>query len=1092
MLNQQVFHHYLPVKDQVIGWGAYLTGAGRSTALPGEPYPLPGHPQLYDFSWEHGRTLPEFQLVLVTGGAGEFESQNVSRREFEGDVLFFLTPGLWHRYRPKTETGWNERWISFSGNLLHHLSSIEHLWPDTAFVEIGDCGSFTQCFDSLINRVHSDPTQDGVLLSLQGLGLIGEAVSLLRTGAKPAANKVSVSAQVTKDALVDEAIEIIWTRSHSPITPADIAAQLSVTQSTLEDRFVSAKGSSVLEEIDHCRVSRARRLLDETDLSMNAVANLAGFSSEDHLNTTFETCEGKTPSEYREAMSRQGSEALYSSLVESMPMRLIRKDKLGKVVFANQLYCMAMGTTEEELIGKTDAERYPPEIAKKYREDDLRVMESGQGLTEIREQITPEGEWTYVETFKSPVYDASGNVNGIQVMFWDVTERIRAEEEVRAAKEMAEQANRAKSEFLANMSHEIRTPMNGIIGMSELLSATSLNKEQREFLTLVQESARSLLRLLNDILDFSKMEAGRMELEDVPFNLRDCIGKALKLMTIKADEKGLELAGRIDPKIPNYVIGDPGRMRQIIVNFVGNAIKFTEKGEVVVDVNPEEITADAALLHVTVRDTGIGIPEEKQRTIFEEFSQADTSTTRQFGGTGLGLTISARLIDLMSGRVWVESEPGSGTTFHFLVRLGIVSDQSTCHPAELSRLEGMKVLVVDDNSTNRRILREVLNQWRMRPVLAPSGERGLALASAAERDAEPFEMILLDYHMPEMDGMEFAKHLRKQSGLAHGPIIILSSSVSGLDPPRLRELGISRYMTKPVIASELLDTVLEIKGLAEADASDSDESSAPQQVPRKILLVEDGLVNQRVALGFLEKWGHQVTIAADGREAVDCVKQESFDLILMDIQMPNMNGYEATAAIRESEKGTDSHQYIVAMTAEAMKGDREKCLQFGMDDYISKPFDPKDLLRVIHSSGTSGLSTETASVASQEATRGHSSAPKNDDLYQWDQILEKLGGDEAMLCGIAEAYMEEAPALLAKMSEALDSGDAQQMSRSAHTLKGASSLFGIEAVTEIAQSIESKSKTGDLAGLEEPFARLKEHCSRLLKALSEHRSENGM
>ena len=642
---------------------------------------------------------------------------------------------------------------------------------------------------------------------------------------------------------------------------------------------------------------------------------------------------------------------LLKTITTNIPDIIYVKDRCGRFVTGNAATLKMFGLESvDQLVGKTDYDFVPAEMACNYVADDQIVMRTGEPMLGQQESSQrSDGSLIWLSTTKVPLRGGDGEVMGMVGIGRDITQRKQADEELFAAKETADYANRAKSEFLANMSHEIRTPMNGIIGMTELLSATKLDNEQTEFLQLVKESAHSLLRLLNDILDFSKIEAGRMELEEVDFNLRDCVGKAVKLLTLKAEEKGLELAGRIDPAIPSLVIGDPGRLRQIIVNFVGNAIKFTESGEVVVDVNPETMTDGAAMLHFTVRDTGIGIPKEKQEKIFEEFSQADSSTTREFGGTGLGLTISSRLIELMGGRVWVESELGRGTTFHFHIRVGIVADQTPKRPAELSRLAGMSVLVVDDNSTNRRILEEILYQWQMQPVLAECGQEALDIVTEFQNDGKEFGMVLLDFHMPSMDGLEFAEALKEQGFENYGPIVILSSSVSGLDPPRLRRVGVERYMTKPVIASELLDVVLEVKGveIAAKKTLDSPASATLSQSPRKILLVEDGLVNQRVAMGFLKKWGHDITLAVNGREAVEKATKQEFDLILMDIQMPELNGYEATAAIREFEKGSSTRRFIVAMTAEAMKGDREKCLESGMDDYVSKPFKPEDLQRVI-------------------------------------------------------------------------------------------------------------------------------------------------
>ncbi|HEX7446285.1 MAG TPA: PAS domain S-box protein [Pirellulales bacterium] len=756
------------------------------------------------------------------------------------------------------------------------------------------------------------------------------------------------------------------------------------------------------------------------------------------------------------------SEALYHSLVESLPMNVFRKDLDGRFTFANRLFCETLGARPEHVIGRTDFDFYDRALAEKYRRDDQQVLSTGQVLEAVEEHHKPDGTKIYVQVLKTPVRDSQDRLVGTQAIFWDVTarkkteealriseqrlqsildnaraviyvkdidgryvlvnqlfeslfhvrridvvgktdrdlfppeladiyqandqrvlaagapqqfeevapqddgahtyvstkfllydssgvpyaicgistditSRKRAEVELRRAKEAAEDANRAKSVFLANMSHEIRTPMNGIIGMSELVLDTPLDPRQREYISLVKESADSLLSVINDVLDFSKVEAGKLELEETDFSLRGCVGDAVRSLEFRAHDKELELTWQVAPGVPDHLIGDSGRLRQVLLNLLGNAIKFTERGGVRVEIAADPPDGERAMLHFTIIDSGIGIAPEKREVIFQAFEQADSSTTRRFGGSGLGLAISKKLVELMRGRIWAESELGRGSRFHFTARFGV----------------------------------------------------------------------------------------------AAGPVATPRASLP----------------------------------LNEQPAATGSETRAARHL--QILLAEDSVVNQKLAVYLLEKWGHSVTVVTTGREAVEAVARQPFDLVLMDVQMPELDGLQATAAIRRREAG-GPRLPIVAMTAHAMVGDRERCLAAGMDGYLSKPIRARELLEVIEEVIAGGRSP---------------TEPSAGPAADWAAALERLQGDRELLEEIAGVFREEAPKLLDQIREAIGRRDAALLKLSAHTLKGALVNFAAHGAIDAARRLEVMGKRGDLSSAPEALAALQHELDRLAPAM---------
>ncbi|MDO8700530.1 MAG: response regulator [Deltaproteobacteria bacterium] len=581
------------------------------------------------------------------------------------------------------------------------------------------------------------------------------------------------------------------------------------------------------------------------------------------------------------------------------------------------------------------------------------IDEKGQGSAEYR-IILPDGSVRNVSWIERVVLDEHANVSRLIGVSMDTTDRKRADAELRTAKDAAEAANRAKSEFLANMSHEIRTPMNGVIGMTDLLLETKLTSTQREYLGMVKSSADALLTVINDILDFSRIEAGKFKLEPIDFNARDAIGDTANTVALRAHQKGLELIVDIDAAVPHTLRGDPGRLCQILVNLLGNAIKFTHHGEVILRVTTEAATMQDLVLHFSITDTGVGIPLDRQKSVFAAFTQADASMARTYGGTGLGLTISSQLVELMGGRIWVESEVGKGSTFHFTASFALVKAPAAAPDPDPVDLRGLPVLVVDDNATNRRLLEEMLIGWRMVPTLVASVPEALAALRGAQESGRRFDLVLTDFQMPDADGFILAETIKKDPVIAGATVVMLTSASQPGDAARCRELGIAAYLPKPIKPLELRSAILLALGARSAErdrlALVTRHSLREGRETGRILLVENNSINQLVARRLLERRGHTVVVANNGRDALAILDEAAFvgfGCLLMDIQMPEMDGLECTAIIRDKEKMTGSHLPIIAITAYAMKGDEARCLAAGMDAYLSKPFKPVEFFDLI-------------------------------------------------------------------------------------------------------------------------------------------------
>ncbi len=736
----------------------------------------------------------------------------------------------------------------------------------------------------------------------------------------------------------------------------------------------------------------------------------------------------------------------------------------GELHYANDLAIKLLGYSRAELIGVSIFSLLPGSF--------LDIFDKSLA-SELRrsKRLHAEVNFTHKQGLKIPLeLNAAVLPDGnVYVSCRDVTLRKEVETTLLRAKETAEATSKAKSDFLATMSHEIRTPMNGIIGMTELALETELDTEQREYLGLVKSSADALLTIINDILDFSKIESGKMELELVEFDLGALLGATTKLLAVRAEQKGLELICEVEDGVPGTLLGDPGRLRQVLTNLLGNAIKFTDKGEIAVRVSLREPLGNRALLRFDVVDQGIGIAPEKQSSIFEAFTQADTSTTRKYGGTGLGLAISSQLVAAMGGQLTVKSELGRGSIFSFdaSFAVGTVPHQIR----STADLQGVSVLIVDDNATNLRLLSQLLRKWGMNPTSASSAEQAMEIAAQAHRNGQSFQLALLDAMMPEMDGFDLAQRFQHAAEMSGAVMMMLSSAGMRGDAQRCRDLGVLAYLTKPIDQTELYNAVRIALGAQPDSVLITKHNLMESRLQRQldILLAEDNAVNQKLAVTLLSKWGHKIDVVPNGVQAVQRAKQHSYDVILMDLQMPEMGGYEATRLIREYEREKGRNTPIVAMTANAMNEDRQRCLDAGMDDYVSKPLDTEGLRAVLESIAPISAATAVAAPAAEAA-------------FDYAQALAQA--DPWVIETIGQAFLDDCPRQMKEIEDAIRSGERTTLTRSAHTLRGLVGNFNAHRIEALARQLEHQDGTPDLSAAADLFVTLAAEIGALNDALS--------
>lgn len=787
------------------------------------------------------------------------------------------------------------------------------------------------------------------------------------------------------------------------------------------------------------------------------------------------------------------AEARYRGIIENALEGIFQTTPDGRFVSCNPALARIFGyDSPEELMTTVTNIREQLYIDGNQRETSSRQLEEKGSISGFEFQARrKDGSIIWLSENARLVRGEDGRPLYYEGFMEDITERRRVAEDLHRAKEAAEAASRAKSQFLANISHEIRTPINGIIGMSELALSTHLTAEQREYLETVKNCADALLSLVNDFLDFSKLEAGKLSLDPIRFSLRETLDRTLNMLALRAHQKGLELSCNILPDVPDSLIGDPDRLQQVIANLVGNAIKFTDRGDVVLHVQTETLQPFQARLHFTVTDTGIGIPEDKRQLIFGAFSQADGSMTRKYGGTGLGLTISSQLVLMMGGEIWVESRVGAGSAFHFTAVFGLPDSRFVPGKTNLlSELVDVPVLIVDDNPTNRRILQATLINWRMKPSLAGSASQALEAMRTAHATGRPYELVLLDAMMPGVDGFTLAQQIRQEPGIRHTPIMMLTSTGGACADSQLCEVEINERLIKPVRQADLLEAIRNVAAnrapfpggpaastadrLGPQPESPAQETTHPQVL--RILVAEDNPVNQLVATRLLAKMGHHVEQACTGSQVLEAMNRQRFDLILMDVQMPELDGLESAALIRSREAARGVYTPIVAMTAHAMEGDRERCLAAGMDAYIAKPIRVAEFIQTLERVIPSGFHSRSEGLWESAS----------DPVIDREEVMSRFGDDSTLYMEAAELLRNSVPRLLAQLNEAILAEDCEAAARAAHTIKGSVGNFGGRAAAEAAQKLENLARQGDKPAIPGALKMLENEIERLLPALTEN------